>query len=60
MVFIEGPRQVGKTHLAKKLLKKNTWGRSYYLNWDYDEDREVILKRKWPIGKGMLVLDEIH
>jgi predicted AAA+ superfamily ATPase len=44
MVFIGGPRQVGKTTLAKKLLSK-TNGR--YFNWDYDQDRHNILQQLW-------------
>lgn len=55
MVFIGGPRQVGKTTLAKKILK----GREGYLNWDIPEDREKILKREFPDSK-LLVFDEIH
>lgn len=39
MVFIEGPRQVGKTTLAKKVIDKN-----YYLNWDEEKARLLILK----------------
>ncbi len=56
MVFVGGPRQVGKTFLAKKLLKKI--GGSY-LNWDIDEDRSQILEKKIS-RKHLIVLDEIH
>ncbi len=56
MVFIGGPRQVGKTTLAYQLLGKNNEG---YLNWDIPENRERILKRQWPIEQ-LIVLDEIH
>jgi predicted AAA+ superfamily ATPase len=56
MVFISGPRQVGKTTLSKSLLGKS----GTYLNWDFDAHRERILKSEWPIDKGILVLDEIH
>lgn len=42
MVFIGGPRQVGKTTLAKSILKTST-GR--YLNWDFDDDRQDILQK---------------
>ena len=56
MVFISGPRQVGKTTLGKSLLgEKGT-----YLNWDFANHREKILKGQWPQQKGILVLDEIH
>lgn len=56
MVFIGGPRQVGKTTLAKELLKPYAKG---YLNWDNPEDREKILKYNWP-KTPMIVIDEIH
>ena len=56
MVFVGGPRQVGKTTLARKLLGRATRG---YLNWDVAEHRERILKRELPPVK-FLVFDEIH
>jgi len=55
MVFVGGPRQVGKTTLARAILKKTDG----YLNWDVDNDRERILLREWPRA-SLLVLDEIH
>ena len=55
MVFVGGPRQVGKTTLALQLLD----GRPGYLNWDVPEDRERILTRTLP-RSALLVLDEIH
>lgn len=55
MVFLGGPRQVGKTTLALQLLED----RKNYLNWDKSEHREKILKGELPSGK-MLVFDEIH
>jgi predicted AAA+ superfamily ATPase len=57
MVFIGGPRQVGKTTLAKKLLSK-TNGR--YFNWDYDQDRHNILQHKWSHNDYLLIFDELH
>jgi len=58
MVFLGGPRQVGKTTLAKQLLKKSN---GLYLNWDQDKDRSLILKQEFPSQKNaLLVLDEIH
>jgi len=56
MVFLGGPRQVGKTTLVKEFLGKNKIG---YLNWDIEQDRDKILKRQWPLTK-ILILDEIH
>jgi hypothetical protein len=55
MVFIAGPRQVGKTTLALELLPDPAG----YLNWDVPEDRERILRRELPAAP-ILALDEIH
>lgn len=55
MVFLAGPRQVGKTTLAKGLLGAAPG----YLNYDVPDDREAILRRKLP-SVPLLVLDEIH
>lgn len=65
MAFLSGPRQCGKTTLAKMLLRKR--GAGDYKNWD-----EVKFRRQWArdpssvlpnrAGKTtpLLVLDEIH
>jgi len=61
MVFIGGPRQTGKTTCAKHLCEQ--WGfdvSKRYLNWDAPEDRENILRERFPAGSGLLILDEIH
>ena len=57
MVFVGGPRQVGKTTLAQHILARTT-GR--YFNWDYDVDRQAVLNRKWPDDAPLLVFDELH
>jgi predicted AAA+ superfamily ATPase len=57
MVFLSGPRQVGKTTLALSLLGNHE---DRYFNWDFDPDRERILRGEWPAGAGLIVLDEIH
>ena len=59
MVFIGGPRQVGKTTLAKALLK-NSFPGGRYFNWDFDEDRRDILKKRWREDCPLLVFDEFH
>ena len=56
MVFLAGPRQVGKTTVAQQLLDKTKEG---YLNWDIPEQRERILKRQWPLT-NLWVFDEVH
>jgi len=55
MVFVAGPRQVGKTTLALSL----PGARAGYLSWDVAEHRERILKSELPAGR-LWVLDEIH
>ncbi|MEA3546561.1 MAG: ATP-binding protein [Thermodesulfobacteriota bacterium] len=57
MVFVGGPRQVGKTTLAKYILGL---GSGRYFNWDYDADRQAILDRKWTDDAPLLVFDELH
>jgi predicted AAA+ superfamily ATPase len=54
MVFVGGPRQVGKTTLSKSI--RPSFG---YLNWDSGEDRERILRGQLPNQK-LLIFDEIH
>jgi predicted AAA+ superfamily ATPase len=58
MVFVAGPRQVGKTTLARQVLAKRTAGA--YLSWDRREDRDAIRKAQWPAGEALVVLDELH
>ncbi|MEQ1666402.1 MAG: AAA family ATPase, partial [Bdellovibrionales bacterium] len=60
MVFIGGPRQVGKTTLAQGLLKQYRDGHPAYLNWDSDEHKEKIKNREWPKNEPLVVFDEIH
>ena len=55
MVFVAGPRQVGKTTLARNLPDADAG----YLNWDAAQDRERILRRELP-DADLWVFDEIH
>ena len=55
MVFLAGPRQVGKTTLGLSL----PGARRGYLNWDISEHRERILKGELPPGRFWF-FDEIH
>ena len=59
MVFLGGPRQVGKTTLAEQVLKlyKN---KGVYFNWDFDEDRKNILALKWADRDQLIIFDELH
>jgi hypothetical protein len=57
MVFISGPRQTGKTTLAK-ILAENA--HSHYYNWDNDRDRMAIKKNEIDADAEFLIFDEIH
>lgn len=59
MVFLGGPRQVGKTTLAMGLFGY-TIAAPGYLNWDDAEDRKLILQNRLPLTERALILDEIH
>ncbi len=58
MVFIAGPRQAGKTFLAREILKEFSNG--VYLNYDFFEHREIIKSAGWIESSDCLVLDELH
>jgi predicted AAA+ superfamily ATPase len=63
MVFIGGPRQVGKTTFAKNLLAEvatNTGPGGLYLNWDYLPDKRKIQQMDWADDDHLLVFDELH
>jgi predicted AAA+ superfamily ATPase len=55
LILISGPRQVGKTTLAKNLSDQTE-----YLNWDSVEHRAIILKKDWNRASEVVVLDELH
>jgi len=57
MVFISGPRQVGKTTLAKTFLECEE---HQYYNWDNRADRKRILAAQWPAVESVIVFDELH
>ncbi|HEY3245107.1 MAG TPA: AAA family ATPase [Phycisphaerae bacterium] len=63
-VLLSGPRQVGKTTLAKAWCQRQaaTGRNTLYLNWDVPADRQAILAREWlrPLTIQALVLDEFH
>jgi predicted AAA+ superfamily ATPase len=61
MVFIGGPRQVGKTTFSLSLLDGSQDEKSAaYLNWDAPMDRETILAARLPPNERLVILDEIH
>lgn len=69
MVFLSGPRQVGKTTLARTLGEQ--FSPSHYFNWDDPAHRELILKGQEAIARHagldrlqahlpLYVFDELH
>ena len=68
MIFLTGPRQVGKTTLVKSLRSENN---HVYLNWDNLNDKKTIISgydeiiaplhlEKLASAKPILIFDEIH
>jgi hypothetical protein len=65
MAFVAGPRQVGKTTLARSLL---TDPKTSYFTWDLARDRQRLLRADgpfWPqpssaARRARVVLDEVH
>ncbi len=60
MVFVGGPRQVGKTTLGLSFLKPSRTSHPSYLNWDIPRHRRQILRNQIPLQHKTLVFDEIH
>ena len=56
IVLILGPRQCGKTTLARSLYPDNC---DYY-NFDSLSDRETILAQAWDRQKKLIIFDELH
>ncbi|NRA74086.1 MAG: ATP-binding protein [Rickettsiales bacterium] len=58
IVLLVGPRQAGKTWLAKKIAKK--FPNSVYLNYDQYTDRKLLSNQSWLDTTDLLILDELH
>ncbi|HBS27580.1 MAG TPA: hypothetical protein DD827_10765 [Gammaproteobacteria bacterium] len=58
MVFLTGPRQVGKTSLALAIAEE--YASSVYLNYDNFSHREIIKQMDWLPDTRFLILDELH
>jgi len=55
IVLLTGPRQVGKTTLAKMLIKNFD-----YLNFDNSDHRLIFLEKSWDRSKELIIFDELH
>lgn len=60
MVFVGGPRQVGKTTLALSLLRDGSEKHPAYLNWDNPDVRKTLLRGALPGDEDLVIFDEIH
>lgn len=58
MVFIGGPRQVGKTILSKLIGEK--FSKFEYFNWDTIKKKKEFLEGKWSSDSDLIILDEFH
>jgi predicted AAA+ superfamily ATPase len=66
MVFLSGPRQAGKTTLARMIAKEYT--NHIYFNWDIPQDRTRLIENpvifqeieRKDTSIPLVVLDEIH
>ncbi len=59
MVFIGGPRQVGKTTFAREKVSRH-FKETAYFNWDNRSHRKAIINGIWPGNADLIILDEIH
>ncbi|MBT4762781.1 MAG: ATP-binding protein [Bdellovibrionaceae bacterium] len=59
MVFIGGPRQVGKTTLSLSFLNNSRLNNPAYLNWDDLHSKKKIKNGELP-HSNLIILDEIH
>jgi hypothetical protein len=62
MVFVGGPRQVGKTTLALTFLEAVPHPEEHpaYLNWDNRDHKSRLLRGEIPSNQPLLIFDEIH
>ncbi len=59
MVFVGGPRQVGKTTLCLSFLKEPHSKSKAYLNWDNLKSKKIIKSGELP-DESIILFDEIH
>ena len=59
MVFLGGPRQVGKTTIALNILQGDS-RHPAYLNWDLSSTKKSLLSGEMPADEKLIIFDEIH
>jgi uncharacterized protein len=57
MVFVSGPRQCGKTTLARQILADRSGA---YFSYDVDAHRALLRAQALPASAGLWVFDELH
>ena len=55
IVLLSGPRQSGKTTLARGLYPN-----ADYFNYDYAPDRIALKEASWRRDSSLVILDEVH
>lgn len=60
MIFVGGPRQVGKTTFALSFLSAPSEKHPAYLNWDDVHARQSLMRGELPSNQPVIILDEIH
>ena len=60
MIFVGGPRQVGKTTFALSFLSTPSEKHPAYLNWDDVHARPRLMRGELPSNQPIIILDEIH
>ncbi len=58
MVILTGPRQVGKTFLAKQI--STNFSNPQYMNYDNLHDATIIDNMRWHTDADLLIFDELH
>jgi len=60
MVFLGGPRQVGKTTFALGLLDGGSEKHPAYMSWDDLAAKRSLIQGALPSNEKLIILDEIH
>jgi predicted AAA+ superfamily ATPase len=55
IIFLSGPRQVGKTTLSRQLISSHA-----YLSYDSRADRKIIDEEEWIRDVQLIIFDELH